>query len=1417
MFFLIAIEYRLKPMTVMRPSIFFYRLMPVMLLFIGFAPSAARAQSSSSFTDLPKMIPASPEAASLGIYGQIPVGYYRGIPEINIPLFTVEEGKIKLPISLSYHAGGMKVEELSSSVGTGWTLNAGGAITRALKGLEDEGSGGFRYNGTIAQQMADNQLSSTDAQNYKLSLYRETMDGQPDIFYFNFGGESGKFFYGNDGKLYTSPRSDLSVEYNDANNGWIITDGNGLKYSFFVREETMTEPFVKSGSGGYTSNDAFHNWTAFYLTRIEDPFGNFVSLVYGGVTSAFRAKAIDTRNLLFGNGASCPPTTVRSFNDVTTFGARVTEIDYSSGKIVFNLGTTERLDLPGNYPLETISQYNSDNVLIKTYHLYTSSITTNNVGGCEDARPYRLRLDSLKATGSNGLALKPYIFSYNSTTPPCRLSDAQDYWGYYNGKNNSEFVRYKITMTGPYTGADKTPDINFTKAGMLEKMTYPTGGRTEFAYEPNTYAQGVMAGYDPLHTSLLDGLMGNNTGAADYHIDYQNNFTITAGSIPTPGYRLVTVAYSKYCANPSLINLFTLRISRTGYAKDLHDGDTLHLIAGTYTLSGSIETEFAGTPLCTFDCQLNETIYLPFHYNTFVYGGLRIQQIQNFDGVTNQPTIQTFNYNRFADDGTPDTVSSGDYNGLPDQNYYEYDKSYSLVTSTSGACSFHVFNSVSNYPLLGTGGTPIGYRNVTVLYGPNGTGGKEQYSYTSYTDFPLGIGLTFPFFFTMEYDWKEGLLTKKTTYSYEAGTYVPVQKKMTVYDFHDGDTTSKVSKTAMVGKTDESSSRGTDIYDLAGLYYLSYVDRAEAFNVKSDTTIIYDKALATNATKIINSYVYNSRNFQLQQQSTANSRNEVVITKKTYPLDYTITGVPNNDIAKGVQNLLSKHMINSVIEQSTQRSDAGGTNLRTISSFFLNYGLTVPAQAIVSKTENTQGLTNFVPAAITATASTTDSRYTPRLYFDRYDSKGNILAAHKALDETKTYIWDYNNCYPIAEVSGDSLAAFTSFEANGTGNWTVGAGATDATTALSGTKCHTLSNDVSRSGLSSATTYIVSYWTTNATPFTITGTISGYPVLGRSVVHNGYTWAYYEHRVTGQTTIQISGTGRIDEVRLYPNGSQMTTFTYVPLLGIQTQCDASGLPTFYEYDGLSRLLRIRDLDYNIIKQWDYQYQVTAGYSNVAKSGTFTRNNCAVGSTPTAVTYTVQAGTYVSSISQADADNRAQADVTANGQAYANANGSCVFSSIAKSGTFTRNNCGANSTPGTATYTVAAGAYTSTISQPDADAKAQNDVNTNGQNYANTHATCTANILITGVNNIGASGVTAKFTNVSTGAAVTFTITNGTIGSVPPGTYNVHFASSTARWMGFTCGSSSRGTSIDVNGVNVSDCSTVYVDTTSQSN
>ena len=74
------------------------------------------------------------------------------------------------------------------------------------------------------------------------------------------------------------------------------------------------------------------------------------------------------------------------------------------------------------------------------------------------------------------------------------------------------------------------------------------------------------------------------------------------------------------------------------------------------------------------------------------------------------------------------------------------------------------------------------------------------------------------------------------------------------------------------------------------------------------------------------------------------------------------------------------------------------------------------------------------------------------------------------------------------------------------------------------------------------------------------------------------------------TSLSISGSGLIDELRCYPKGSLMTTYTYTPIIGMTAQCDPTNKISYYEYDSFGRLQLIKDQDNNVLKTFEYKYQ-----------------------------------------------------------------------------------------------------------------------------------------------------------------------------------------------------------------------------------
>ncbi|HEY4150832.1 MAG TPA: DUF5977 domain-containing protein, partial [Chitinophagaceae bacterium] len=288
-----------------------------------------------------------------------------------------------------------------------------------------------------------------------------------------------------------------------------------------------------------------------------------------------------------------------------------------------------------------------------------------------------------------------------------------------------------------------------------------------------------------------------------------------------------------------------------------------------------------------------------------------------------------------------------------------------------------------------------------------------------------------------------------------------------------------------------------------------------------------------------------------------------------------------------------------------------------------------------------------------------DSSYT---LFQEVKARDNNLNPLTVYQDSKkeSYIWDYANTFIVALIKNakQSDVAYTSFESDGTGNWNIASANRDITASVTGEASYKLdSGSITKNGLDGNTVYVVSYWSKNG-PFTVSNT--------QSVKQGGTSnsWTYYEHTVTNTSSVAVSGSGNIDELRLYPAQSQMTTYTYEPLVGMTSQCSVNNTITYYEYDDFSRLSRIRDKDGNILKSFCYNYEgqvenCTRTYFNKWMSKTFTRSHCDVEHNPGPIAYVVPGAKYSSTVSQQDANAQAVADINANGQAYADNGGPCT--------------------------------------------------------------------------------------------------------------------------------------------------------------
>jgi hypothetical protein len=286
----------------------------------------------------------------------------------------------------------------------------------------------------------------------------------------------------------------------------------------------------------------------------------------------------------------------------------------------------------------------------------------------------------------------------------------------------------------------------------------------------------------------------------------------------------------------------------------------------------------------------------------------------------------------------------------------------------------------------------------------------------------------------------------------------------------------------------------------------------------------------------VTDYTYDLNYYQLKEVSKTSSEGKVKKTTNYYPYDLSLTG----DAETARVWLKAANSINAPLKTETSVDGIVATVFTTSYKNFDGNKLVLPASVMLQN------------------GSSADAKY---VYYDNYSSSGNLLQQHKVNDLAYSYLWGYDQLYPVAQVmnAANANVYYTSFE-EGDGN----SADNDSKT---GRKSRTGGYSKTITGLTDGS-YIVSYWQKSGNSWVLqTNTVA--------VTGNSYS---------------IDLTGQVDEVRLYPSNAQMTTYTYDPLIGITSRCDVNNRVIYYEYDAFNRLKLIKDHDGNILKTFDYHYQ-----------------------------------------------------------------------------------------------------------------------------------------------------------------------------------------------------------------------------------
>lgn len=494
-----------------------------------------------------------PNVAAFQKVNFIPVSNYTGRADISIPIYTIKSGGITIPISLSYNSSGVKVDDIPSSVGSNWSLNAGGAVSKIVRGIEDVG-----LNVRHFYQSDHNQLSShTTGWLFNIFYYKSASmknvafgqdrifktqsDSRPDLFIANSPGLSTSYIHDDNGAVLelngnqniiqenyadilapsygrTIPaigqlgssykHIDEQIFYDDRTLFCIdkiqITSINGVEYTYNDLDISQNIQRVYDNVLYTSVNTSDRKIESYKLSKIKDLKTNReINFIY----EKYQIKnynTIDGKRFVRGDWQEettepDSPMTVK-FPQLN----RLKKIIHDQGSVEF-VYDLDRLDLPEDKALTEIIVKNKNNDVIKRIKLAYDYIENSNFSSNKLNK--RLRLDKVYTESALGKILPGYEFTYNTTALPPRNSIGQDFLGYNNGTYtstnslskpsiffyqnsglNSFSPVFRGTPNNELSG-DYSLDsnLNYAKAGILEKIIYPTGGFSEFEYELNEF------------------------------------------------------------------------------------------------------------------------------------------------------------------------------------------------------------------------------------------------------------------------------------------------------------------------------------------------------------------------------------------------------------------------------------------------------------------------------------------------------------------------------------------------------------------------------------------------------------------------------------------------------------------------------------------------------------------------------------------------------------------------------------------------------------------------------------------------------------------------------------------------------------------------------------------------------------------
>lgn len=1016
--------------------------------------------------------PPSPHAQSLLKSGSFPAANYTGVPDITIPIYHIQLKDLSLPISISYNASGIKVNEEASRLGLGWILNAGGLVTHTVVGRYNDFCEWAYFNSPPDNSLSDitgiYHLSNNLIQGNRVSLpfslpqgmthetlykalasdsYLNCGGGElaPDIFHYNFPGYSGKFIFSHSGAIVREKEDNLKITpvTERTSSGfkklvsWIMTDPNGTKYYFAQTEETTFTDRPRAES----------YYSTFYLTKIESANGSVISLSYQKANrylGSFQPiQSTDGESFI---------TTDQAYYDVSYLD----KITYPGGSVSFEY-KADRKDYAPEVRLSAICINDASGIKQSRWELVQDYFTSNTAGidiptlselngrlsgsfyynsswnnslYTDDWNNKRLKLKSIIHTSTDITSPEVYSFAYNERSLPTKLSTAQDHWGYHNGAANPNRIPAFYLNESQLSGTDKivpsggsanrNPNPAYTQSFILEQITYPTGGKTNFVYESNKYKtndfENDASKRDYMYFAQKIELSANQNQGGNNIPLIIKSFTVPKNGYPVPVSSKIVLDKSLYIGDPELeisikrdlndpnplwiyrYNSLTLPAptSVTTNLEITQVWNNITLPAGTYVLyvGGSLMKQLKSVDISASLFTYPDDYLAATPFSTG--GGLRVKEISLVG--TEGEKVHTKKYYYSINTTFTDYYTSGRLMAYP-----RYRKDYkSMSTEGFREDGYSVGYSVVYVEDIDKNGQKIGLQEFNYINKPDlhlcyswwddslpyGTGIKAK------DESPRGVG-------AFKYS-ENGTLLKEAVYAYNNGNYI--KKRQTKYTYGMlGDGPNIIWGIMKAPVLALARQQFPGCYEEDGMNTLIDLYGKNAFGYiysKCPTAYLYPALRPMQ--------VFLSEKEEILYDGSSENK-----TLTQYSYDYTYWCKTREEVKSGAKTVKKVDYIYPFNKQT----DAVMKKLTDANRIAEPVEVKDSVNSVLNHILKEYTLFNNVPQLSTVKTNTGVNRaLEPRMTYHKYDSFGNPL--HVSLDgsNNRVFLWGYQGMYLVAQI-----------------------------------------------------------------------------------------------------------------------------------------------------------------------------------------------------------------------------------------------------------------------------------------------------------------------------------------------------------------------------------------------------------------